>query len=740
MRQRRVSGWLWLILAAYGVLAAAASVIVPLAESPDELDHFLYVRYVVNNGRFPVMDPVAENNETMEANQPPLYYLLGTAVSGWVDMSAPAEMPLNLCYSFDAQDTGRQTFYRHDVAEQFPYRGNSLAFHLVRLLSVLLGAGTVALAYALGRELADRDERDGLLAAGLLAFNPQFIFITGSVNNDVLTALLGAAILWQSVRVAKRPFLSNVLVLALLVGLGLLTKFALIALWPVAVTAVLIPVIGARRPGQEKVESGRSLHAFLINLAVLLILPIVVAGWWYERTRRFYGDVLAWDVHLQAKGAEVLRTTPFAAADLAEFISLHFRSSWGLFGWLNVQAPTWMLGIYAVLVILALVGLVREIWSWRHLAREDGWLVWGQRLLAEKAAFGLTALAVLAVYVSLLRYIQTINWSGYQGRLAFSAAAAVAALLALGLRRLFLKRDWISQVVVGLLAGLAVWAVFGVMADAYPPSIIYDLSPDAAQLCARFENGLMLEGVALPETAVAGEKLAGVLLAYGLADAATPQTVVAAITTGDGSPAAQTELALTWQAGEALKIPLTFPSIETEAPAKGVLQISVLDGGEAQQSVRADGQALEMPFVAGVVKIEPERPFSPQPQVSTNAVFDETVQLIGYDAVEENGILAVTLYWQAVAAPAHDFTTFVHLLDAAGNLVAQADSQPQNGRYPLSLWSPGEIVADTKLIALPAERPLQVMAGLYLLETGERLPLTDNAGDALFLFFLETSE
>ncbi|MCZ7528413.1 MAG: hypothetical protein M5U14_19810 [Acidimicrobiia bacterium] len=55
---------------------------------------------MVNNGRFPVMDPVAENNETMEANQPPLYYLLGTAVSGWVDMSAPAEMPLNLCYSF----------------------------------------------------------------------------------------------------------------------------------------------------------------------------------------------------------------------------------------------------------------------------------------------------------------------------------------------------------------------------------------------------------------------------------------------------------------------------------------------------------------------------------------------------------------------------------------------------------------------------------------------------------------
>ena len=39
----------------------------------------------------------------------------------------------------------------------------------------------------------------------------------------------------------------------------------------------------------------------------------------------------------------------------------------------------------------------------------------------------------MAIYASLLRYIQTINWTGYQGRLAFAAAVSIAMFIALGL-------------------------------------------------------------------------------------------------------------------------------------------------------------------------------------------------------------------------------------------------------------------------------------------------------------------
>src|SRR5690606_20857272 len=64
------------------------------------------------------------------------------------------------------------------------------------------------------------------------------------------------------------------------------------------------------------------------------------------------------------------------------------------------------------------------------------------------------ALATLIVYVSLLRYIQTINWSGYQGRLAFTAAAPIAVLLAVGLARLGGAR--LAQGIGAALLGLSV--------------------------------------------------------------------------------------------------------------------------------------------------------------------------------------------------------------------------------------------------------------------------------------------
>jgi hypothetical protein len=80
---------------------------------------------------------------------------------------------------------------------------------------------------------------------------------------------------------------------------------------------------------------------------------------------------------------------------------------------------------------------------------------------------------------------------------------------------------------------------------------------------------------------------------------------------------------------------------------------------------------------------------------------------------------------------AQDYTTFVHIVDGGGNLVAQSDSQPTNGIYPTSIWDEGEIVADRKELTLPADAPLEqlnMVTGVYLLETLQRLPVTDAAG------------
>jgi 4-amino-4-deoxy-L-arabinose transferase-like glycosyltransferase len=235
--------WLTLILLLYLLLGVAYSWVVPLGEAPDEVDHFLYVRYLLEERAFPVMRPVAADNEPMEANQPPLFYLLNAAVTASFPMTAPADLPLNACFTFDPYDGGRAHFYLHDAAEAAPFAPDYLAFRVARLFSVLLGAVVVWLAYRLGRQLVPDDGRVGLLAAGLLAFNPQFLFMMASVNNDVLTAVLGAAILTFSIQAALNPSPRLFALLGGLVGLGLLTKFALLAFWPLPVLAAIWPVI-----------------------------------------------------------------------------------------------------------------------------------------------------------------------------------------------------------------------------------------------------------------------------------------------------------------------------------------------------------------------------------------------------------------------------------------------------------------------------------------------------------------
>ncbi len=69
-------------------------------------------------------------------------------------------------------------------------------------------------------------------------------------------------------------------------------------------------------------------------------------------------------------------------------------------------------------------------------------------------------------------------------------------------------------------------------------------------------------------------------------------------------------------------------------------------------------------------------------------------------------VAPLTLYWRALAAPAHDYSVSLRLLDEAGGDVFKVDSQhPVLGTYPTSKWQPGEIVADYYELELPPGLP-----------------------------------
>lgn len=97
------------------------------------------------------------------------------------------------------------------------------------------------------------------------------------------------------------------------------------------------------------------------------------------------------------------------------------------------------------------------------------------------------------------------------------------------------------------------------------------------------------------------------------------------------------------------------------------------------------------------------------------------IALLGYDVqpatVRPGEILYVQLHWSIDAAPAADWTVFVHLTDPAqpdAPPLAGKDSPPGNNSLPTARWQPGWIVLDEYQLALPPDLP----PGAYALRVG----------------------
>lgn len=81
--------------------------------------------------------------------------------------------------------------------------------------------------------------------------------------------------------------------------------------------------------------------------------------------------------------------------------------------------------------------------------------------------------------------------------------------------------------------------------------------------------------------------------------------------------------------------------------------------------------------------------------------------------------VGVDLVWQPQGRISGNYNVFVHLLDANGNIIAQADAIPGGGAGT-SRWLPGEIILDRQILTLPPEvaasdalSDFQLVAGLY---------------------------
>jgi hypothetical protein len=122
------------------------------------------------------------------------------------------------------------------------------------------------------------------------------------------------------------------------------------------------------------------------------------------------------------------------------------------------------------------------------------------------------------------------------------------------------------------------------------------------------------------------------------------------------------------------------------------------------------------------------------------ATLGDRVELLGYDlsadSIAPGEVLTLTLIWRALGEMDTNYTVFTHLLAPDGSMTGQRDAQPVGGGYPTGLWLAGEVVSDVYEIPVRPDAALgehRLEVGMYVVETGTRLPIKGSPGDAVNL-------
>ncbi|HUS71044.1 MAG TPA: glycosyltransferase family 39 protein [Anaerolineae bacterium] len=718
-----------LILIAFLVVGGLYGTVTPIFEAPDELQHYFHVKHIADGKGLPVLKPQGEALYGQEGGQPSLYYLLGAATTFWIDTSDAEELLeynpyVNL--GVPVRD-GNKNVILHTARESFPYQGTTLAVHLLRYGSLLFGVVTIAATYFLAQEVFRGTQAVALVAAALTAFNPQFIFTSAAVNNDILlSALCSLAVLFSVLIVTRGPSTRRYVALGVAVGLASATKLTGVGL--LAVILVLSPVVARRHSAKEAIRGG----LMVVGLVLLL------AGWWYLRNWLLYQDLTGMSRFLEALGTASDRN--LTVAKFLDELEGFRLSYWAIFGWFNVLADTWVYRFYDVLVVLGVVGL--------PLALARG--------LKRPRTVSVSSLLIMLVWMATVgagyvRYNQMIDAA--TGRLVFPAICCLSAFLSWGLMQLPPRRyrRAFAYTVGAAMLLVALVTPFLYISTAYarPPLLSSDeLESIPNRSDISYSGQMKLLGFDLDgEVFRPGESIYVTLYWQGLTEMDMNYSVSLVLLTPNGDLIGQEDSypglgsypTSQWNPGDVVADRCWMRvRPRAEAPTVGWVGLSVyhLPTMEYLRATK-DGQPVGQVFLQAV-KVEPWAPLEHEISQAMSVNLGNQVDLVGFDLdrreARAGDTVHLTLFWRARQEIKEDYTVFTHLADAEGRIWAQDDSYPVDGDYPTSFWSVGEVVRDQYELVLPSDVPAgdyEIEVGLYLVSSGARLPVLDDAGQVL---------
>ncbi|MEM6529033.1 MAG: glycosyltransferase family 39 protein, partial [Chloroflexota bacterium] len=720
------------ITGVFVILCAIYALATPIFEASDELWHFGMVDYLSTNHTLPVQNPEVETRYEQEGSQPPLYYAIAALLIHPIDRSDYPELStLNPHARVGIPGSvGNKNIVLHDELIP-PLQQTALSVYVLRGFSIVLGVITLGAVYSTAINLGGGGY--AALATGLVAFNPMFLFITASVNNDNLVTALNSLVIWQLVVLAWHGFRwQRSLFIAVVISLASLSKLS---------GNVLVPAIVAL--AAYVAWRDNNWRGFFTLGVMMAAAWAVIAGWWYWRNIQLYGELFGTQMMVAVAGP---RIEPFTVQTLLDEFEGFRIAYWGLFGGVNVLTFQLYYRLMDLLVIAAVGGLafaVRDVlpYVWRTLSRY-------RRPLSVLDALNLHWLVTSALFtvIFITGLASLIAWTAQtyasQGRLLFPFVAATSPLLASGLMYWWRGKKWhFATATVGVYAVFAMVVSFASIRPAYTaPAALADLPADMNPIYARYGDialvGYRVEdahyepGEQVPVTVYweileqSERDLSAFLTALDPAGDAIGKV--------DTYPGGGTLTTSTWEPGVYYANTYGIPLDEA---TNGQFDLRMQVGWwhypteDVLDPVDANGDMIEAVILdVGGFSDGGSPPIRNPFQRMAN--FNRQVILHGYDIAPNNRDM--TLTWSRARNVTEDLTVFVQVLDADGNIVGQGDAPPA---LSTSYWARGEVVQTRHTMNYINELDTgeyQVIVGWYHPTEGYRLTLrgdndTDNA-------------
>lgn len=156
------------------------------------------------------------------------------------------------------------------------FENASTRFESMQFITLTYSIVILVALYKLLDEL-NVEDKNKIFPMLLFAFYPIYIFLSGSLNNDELVIMFSILALLYLVKWEKNPTMKNAIIIALCIGLGLMTKTS------IAVVAIPTVYVYFKKLGKF-VKEDKSIKDVLVQLLVFSIISITLGLWFQIRS------------------------------------------------------------------------------------------------------------------------------------------------------------------------------------------------------------------------------------------------------------------------------------------------------------------------------------------------------------------------------------------------------------------------------------------------------------------------